>query len=1286
MRADNSLDVLSKSELGNLVRSKDWSKTSLGPVESWPESLRTTVNLCLASNFPIDIIWGPKHIQIYNDGYRAVCGAAHPRSLGEPFEVTWASAWPVIGDAFEKALAGETSFLENQRIFVERNGFLEEGFFTLSLSPIVDESGNVAGVFHPVVETTSSMLSERRVRTLRDISASAIKGHTPEEAATLIAKTLSDFNLDLPFTLLYLLTGDGNEVHLVGCTGVEAGNAHAPKIISLVNVQNETWPLMEAMKAEKLVWVDDVNQKFGPLKCGPYPELVEKAVVATINSAGNNRPLGFLVAGLSTRLPLDETYIGFYELLISSVSSVLNTAKGYHEERKRADALSEIDRAKTTFFSNVSHEFRTPLTLMLGPLEDNLADSSVTVPPEYREREHLAHRNALRLLKLVNSLLDFSRIEAGRAKAIYQPTDLAKFTTDLASVFRSAIEKGGLRFIVDTPDLGEPVYIDRDMWEKIVLNLLSNAFKFTFHGEIEIKLARAAGNKVHLTVRDSGTGVPESEIPRLFERFHRVEGANGRTHEGTGIGLALIQELAKLHNGLISVKSKVGQGTEVTVEIPFGKEQISSTSSNYEKSAYGFGSVGAEFAEEALRWLPKQLLQEPLSSSTSSEINSGSAASTFFVSEKKETLSRILLADDNSDMRSYLANILKTEWDVEAVGDGEAALNSATQQLPDLILSDVMMPKMDGFKLIEELKKNPKTKAIPVILLSARAGEEARIEGLQSGADDYLVKPFSLKELLARVNTHLQIGKLRSEANNHREQLESVFLQAPVGICILEGPNHVYRLANDGYCKLLGRNRDIVGKSIREALPELAGQGFYELLDRVYHTGESYLGRETPVEIALEDHSLKKLYIDFNYHPKRDLDGRIEGIVVVCTDVTEQLLAKRQLEIAATELRCAKVEAESANQAKSAFLANMSHEIRTPLGAIMGFVGLLKDPDLSPNDSAKYVSIIDRNSHHLLRIIDDVLDLSKVEAGKVIIEHVEFSLIDLLRDFASFIDLRARENGIEFLLKAEGLLPEFVISDSTRIRQILSNIVGNAIKFTERGKVILAVTADDRTLLFKVQDTGRGISSEQKAGLFQAFAQADPSTTRKFGGTGLGLVLTKRLSQAMGGDFELVESEIGVGSLFEARIVIDLPSKTKLVPITDAAMSPNLIVSTASVVLRGLNVLLVEDSVDNQFLVQNLLNKTGARVTVANNGAEGVDIALAQKFDVILMDIQMPIMGGHEAVRTLRAKQYAGPVVALTAHAMEEERQRSEQSGFNHFLTKPINRSSLLELLSKFVP
>ena len=761
-------------EMGKLIRSMDWSKSPLGPIDSWPQSLRTTVGLCLASNFPIALVWGPNHIQLYNDGYWPICGAKHPVSMGQDFTICWAAPWPVIGDAFDRAAAGETSFLEDQRMFLDRNGYLEETCFTFSFSPIRDESGAVGGLFHPVTETTSRMLSERRTRGLRDLPGSAGKAQTMEDACTLAAQTLAACEFDLPFVLFYLFDHDAREARLTAYCGIESGTlANLERITLDPAAPASAWPLARLARSSQPVRCKDLARWFGQFRVGPYPEPVKEALALPILPPGCSQPVGALVAGISSRLSLNDTYRAFYDLLVTHVTSAVTNARSYQEERKRAEALAEIDRAKTAFFSNVSHEFRTPLTLMLGPLEDELAERSDPLPANRRERLRTAHRNSLRLLKLVNTLLDFSRIEAGRVQATYEPTDLAVYTAELASVFRSAIEKAGLTLAIDCPPLPEMIHVDRDMWEKIVLNLLSNALKHTFQGGISVTLAWR-GDFAELQVSDTGIGIPESALPHVFERFHRVKDAKSRTHEGTGIGLALVQELTALHGGSVSVASVENRGTTFTVTSRTGSAHLPADRIG-SKHHLATATHADAYVEEALHWLPNSPSDTSDSASVDSnslpEANPNAAVTPVPVDQlspntsasASTTRSRILWADDNADMRDYVRRLLASRYDVTAVADGLTAIAHALDNPPDLILTDVMMPGLDGFGLLAALRKDQRTHTIPVILLSARAGEESAVEGLNAGADDYLAKPFSAKELLARVRTHLELARLRRQ-------------------------------------------------------------------------------------------------------------------------------------------------------------------------------------------------------------------------------------------------------------------------------------------------------------------------------------------------------------------------------------------------------------------------------------------------------------------------------------------------------------------------------------------
>jgi PAS domain S-box-containing protein len=406
---------------------------------------------------------------------------------------------------------------------------------------------------------------------------------------------------------------------------------------------------------------------------------------------GEKSGLGTIIVDFSLRPIRGES--GEIEYLLPEARNITERKQAEEEVARQSrelrilnERLKELDRLKTQFFANVSHEFRTPLTLMLGPLEDALANAHSVLPLGAAADLAASHRNALRLLKLVNTMLDFSRVEAGRVQAFYQPVDLAVLTAELASNFRSACEKAGLRLIVDCAPLNgtDPVYVDRDMWEKIVLNLLSNAFKFTLKGEIEVRLDTIDGH-ARLTVRDTGVGIASDELPRMFERFHRIEHTRGRTHEGTGIGLALVHELVKLHGGTVSVDSVAGEGSTFTVAVPFGAAHLDPERIGKISELASTGVMPAAFIEEAFGWLPDEELESrgaPEGNSRMSDTDEPRIPESAGSEEAGTGKPRVLWADDNADMRGYVTRLLGDRFDVRAVPDGEAALAAACAHPP----------------------------------------------------------------------------------------------------------------------------------------------------------------------------------------------------------------------------------------------------------------------------------------------------------------------------------------------------------------------------------------------------------------------------------------------------------------------------------------------------------------------------------------------------------------------------------------------------------------------------
>ncbi len=875
-------------EMGRLIRVMDWSKTQLGPIESWPQSLRSAVSILLPSKAQIVLFWGPDLIALYNDAYSPVLGIKHPWALGKPARECWSEIWDdLLGPLFENVIAtGESFWAKDHQFLLGRHGYVEETYFDVSYDPIRDESGHVGGIFCIVSETTGRVLGERRLEMLRELGADLAAINTEDQLFSAIRCRLDAHAKDLPFTLVYLREGDGNQARLVCAHGATTSDAIAPIVIDLDSA-NEIWPAQLLANAAP-VTVDDLAARFAVIPTGPWDKPARQAVIFPIAQQGQDRPAGFLIAGINPYRPFDTAYSGFVNLLAGQVAAALASARAYEEERKRVDALAELDRAKTTFFSNVSHEFRTPLTLIMGPLDDVLSKPGGELSAENREVLTIMRRNGQRLLKLVNTLLDFSRLEAGRVRAVYEPVDLASYTAELASVFRSAAQKAGIELITDCPPFYEPVFVDRDMWEKIVLNLISNAFKYTLEGEISVSLRTSNGSAL-LSVRDTGTGIPETELPNLFNRFHRVEGARGRTQEGTGIGLALVQELAKLHGGTVEVESVYGKGSTFTVTIPLGKAHLPAERIAVGRTIESTAPGASPFLEEALRWLPDALSkdgEEFIALEENSRISPHSSID-------NKTRAKIVLADDNADMRDYVRRLLMSEYEVIAVADGQQALQAMVEHKPDLVLTDVMMPNLDGFGLLKVLRENPETASIPVIMLSARAGEESRVEGLKAGADDYLFKPFSARELLARVGGALALTRVRGEAAGVLRESEKRMRQLTSLM-----PTAVYSCDQEGRITFFNRRAaELWGREPKLNDRQERYCGSFRVLRS---DGSEIPHSEGPMAIAvktgqparneeaiIERPDGSRIILRVNIDPLHDVNGRLCGAINVFEDVTD---------------------------------------------------------------------------------------------------------------------------------------------------------------------------------------------------------------------------------------------------------------------------------------------------------------------------------------------------------------------------------------------------------------
>ncbi|MFT3774008.1 MAG: GAF domain-containing sensor histidine kinase [Minicystis sp.] len=740
---------------GALVASMDWATTPLGPIESWPPCHAVAVRMVLASGFPLCVMLGPSASRarvIYNDAYIPFLGEKHPMALGRrPLEV-WPEIWDVLGWALAQVWqTAQPVTGKDLSLRVERGGQLEEICTSISFSAITDDDGSVRGALACGIETTSAVVGERRERTLRVLAEELGTARSEDELYRCIEGALSTAVKDLPFALLYVRARRKPAASLRAVVGLAGGAPERLREVDLRDRAASPWDLGRVMTTREtaVVRVDDVV----PLNVTAIGSAPQAAVVVPVTCTASHRPMGALVAGLSPVNAFDEGYRGFLQRLAREIAAALGSVRGLEETRRRAESLLELDRAKTMFLTHVGHELRTPLTLIVGPVEDMLAEGAEPLTPALRCQLERVRRNTHRLLREVEALLAFARVDAGREKTVYEPTDLAELTREAARAFEAAAARAGLDLKIDCPPLPEPLFVAPDMWEQIIYNLLSNALKFTFTGEIEVRLA-THNRHARLTVRDTGTGIPAEALPRLFDRFYRVPEARARTRDGLGIGLALVKQIVRLHKGSIDVQSTPGQGTTFAIEIPRGKSHLPPERTRTAASkATPRGSPA--LPDDVLGWIA-----EPPDPGPS---NAGNASR-----------GRILVAEDDPEMRDYLVRLLSPIYEVEAAPDGAVALARAEARPPDLLLSDILMPELDGLRLLHALREDPHTSSIPVVLLSARGGDDAAVEALGSGADDYLVKPFGARELLARVRTHLELSRARRDAAESK--LKDVFL------------------------------------------------------------------------------------------------------------------------------------------------------------------------------------------------------------------------------------------------------------------------------------------------------------------------------------------------------------------------------------------------------------------------------------------------------------------------------------------------------------------------------
>jgi PAS domain S-box-containing protein len=1265
--------------MGARMRAFDWGSTPLGPADTWPQSLKTTVRIVLTSRFAMWMAWGPDLTFFCNDAYLPTTGVKQDWVLGARSDQVWAEIWPDIGPLIDRVLTtGEATWDEQLLLYLERRGFSEETYHTFSYSPLADDQGRTAGMLCVVAEVTERVIGERQLAALRDLAARLSAASTRPEVTAAFEASLAADPTDLPFALVYLTEPDGGQAQLVSAHNLARDHRLAAARIRIEDPA-ATWPLGAAL-AEGLLAVAEVEAPLDGLHIRRWQAAPHNAWIAPIGATEGAQPLGYLVAGLNPHRPPDDDYRGFIELLTGQLAAAISRADEFEHERARAEALAELDRAKTAFFSNVSHEFRTPLTLMLGPLEDALADAA-SLPERQAGRIDTAHRNGLRLLRLVNTLLDFSRIESGRIEASFRPVDLSALTIELASTFRSAFARAGLSFEVDCPPLPEPVQVDRDMWEKIVLNLLSNAFKFTLSGGATLRLTGREGLAV-LEVSDTGVGVPEHELPRLFERFHRVEGAAGRSFEGSGIGLALVDELVKLHGGTISATSRLGVGTTFRVELPLDGAHPPQTRIAAASAAASTSLRAEAFVDEALRWLPAPA--NPVQAATSDAQTASN--------DDARRQGRILLADDNADLRDYVRGLLEGRgYAVETAVDGQAALDSVRRRRPDLLLTDVMMPRLDGLGLLAAVRGDPALADLPVVMLSARAGEEAQVEGLDAGADDYLAKPFSARELLARVSANLEMARVRRETAEalresearlavERERLATVLAKAPIGIAITD--------AQGAMTMLNERGAELIGTRHQPSGPQDFGVygGFHPdgrpIAPDDYAMVRALRGERVERARMVYQRPAEaggRIVLEADAVPIHDADGRLAGAVAVFDDADardreEQALRRKVAEaVAAREAALAQLHEVAKLETLGQLTGGVAHDFNNLLTPIMGSLDMLRRR-VDDERAQKHIAIALQAAERSRTLIQRLLAFARrqnLEARPVAVD----ALLEGMRDLIQ----RTLGSDIRLAVDTAADLPPVQI-DPNQLELAILNLCVNAHDAMpdggtltlsaraetldpEAAQALSATLAPGPYVRLDVTDTGAGMDQATLARAIEPFF-----TTKGQGrGTGLGLSMVHGLAAQSGGRFRL-DSRPGAGT----RATLWLPLAR------DAVRAPGAQALHSSTRAAPARVLLVDDEEIVRRVAAEMLEDLGYTVVEAGSSSEALRlVSAAPPVDIVVTDFQMPGGNGVELAKAVREIDPKLPVLLITGFAQDKAEATEDRTLPR--LAKPFRQAEIAD-------
>ncbi|MDR0615540.1 MAG: response regulator [Synergistaceae bacterium] len=804
-----------------------------------------------------------------------------------------------------------------------------------------------------------------------------------------------------------------------------------------------------------------------------------------------------------------------FNFMSKKINNLIKEMQGYAKTLEEKNLyLNRLNELKDEFLANTSHELRTPINGIIGIVESMIDGAAGTLTKEQKYNLAIVSNSGKRLSNMINDILDFTKLKNKEIVLKIRPVDL-KTITDTVIILSKPLIKGKDLSLINGIDSSFPaISADENRIQQILHNLIGNAVKFTEKGSVRVS-AKIMDGMAAISVEDTGIGISEDKFDRIFESFEQADGSTAREYGGTGLGLSITKKIVELHGGTIRVDSELGGGSVFTFTVP----------------------VASASAEDAV---PDEKPQTVIDIDEFAENGLPDEAEGGAGEDSGQKRHRILVVDDEPVNIQVLSNLLTMrDYSVSKAYSGAEALDMISRRSFDLVLLDVMMPKMSGYEVCRRLRESYALLDLPILMLTAKNQIQDVVLGFQSGANDYVQKPFDKEELLARVSTLLELKNATSEAT-------------------------------------------------------------------------------------------------------------------------------------------------AANEAKSLFLANISHEVRTPLNAVIGLTDLLLKTPMNERQK-DYTEKMLRASVTLQGLIDDILDFTKAEAGDMKLECVPFDIKKLFDDLLVFFQGQNADSGIALDIRLDPSLPPSLMGDPLRLQQVFINLVDNAYKFTEKGTVTVSAAVSDLNetdvmIDFAVSDTGIGMSPGQVENIFAAFNQADNSSTRKYGGIGIGLSITSQMVGLMGGKIS-VKSEEGRGSTFSFSCKFAIADEVS--PREDSPEEEN-------VVLNGMRILLVEDNEINTMIALELLGAVGAKVTTAENGAEAIDQLVAagdaadgKPFDLVLMDLQMPVMDGYEATKIIKGMQeYKDiPIYALTAHAFPEEKERCFSLGMSKHITKPIDTEAFYAVL-----